>query len=58
MEALGKAFAHAKEHKDWRIQAGLARQPWGVRDPRLFSPEGYHLRITKGLKQAIKTANR
>jgi hypothetical protein len=47
---LDQAFAQAKEHKQWPIQAGIARQPWGVRDFRVFSPEGYYFRITEGPK--------
>lgn len=50
VEDLDQAFAHAKEHKGWTIQAGIVRQSWGVRDFRVFTPEGYYLRVTEGPK--------
>jgi predicted enzyme related to lactoylglutathione lyase len=45
---LDKAFAEAKKHKGWTIAAGIVKQSWGVRDFRVYSPEGYYLRITEG----------
>jgi lactoylglutathione lyase len=30
----------------WPIDAGLQEQPWGLRDFRVFDPDGYYLRIT------------
>jgi predicted enzyme related to lactoylglutathione lyase len=50
VEDLDKAFEQAKNHKGWSIAAGIARQSWGVRDFRVYSPEGYYLRITEGPK--------
>ena len=47
---LDKAFAAAKQRTGWTIEGRIARQPWGVRDFRVFSPEGYYLRITEGPK--------
>lgn len=44
------AITQAKRHESWEIAAPVARQPWGVRDFRVFSPEGYYLRITEGPK--------
>lgn len=31
----------------WRITSGIAKQPWGVRDFRVLSPDGYYLRFTE-----------
>jgi hypothetical protein len=50
VDDLDKAFDQAKKRQAWTIAAGVARQPWGVRDFRVFSPEGYYLRITEGPK--------
>lgn len=47
---LDAAFAAAGKHEGWRIEGAIARQPWGVRDFRVYSPEGYYLRITEGPK--------
>jgi predicted enzyme related to lactoylglutathione lyase len=47
---LDKAFAEAKKLTDWSIAAGIVRQPWRARDFRVYSPEGYYLRITEGPK--------
>lgn len=47
---LDKSFAAAKKHAGWTIASGIARQPWGVRDFRVFSPERYYLRVTEGPK--------
>lgn len=30
----------------WPIADGLTEQPWGLRDFRLFDPDGYYLRVT------------
>lgn len=46
---LDKAHAAAKE-SDWRIDSGIVKQSWGVRDFRVLSPDGYYLRITEGPK--------
>jgi lactoylglutathione lyase len=43
---LDQTFAAAKEF-DWRITSGIAKQPWGVRDFRVLSPDGYYLRFTE-----------
>ena len=43
---LDAAFAAAKK-SDWRIERGIAKQPWGVRDFRVLSPDGFYLRITE-----------
>jgi hypothetical protein len=50
VEDLDKAFDQAKKHEKWSIAAGIVRQSWGVRDFRVYSPEGYYLRITEGPK--------
>jgi predicted enzyme related to lactoylglutathione lyase len=31
----------------WPLAAGIEQQPWGLRDFRLFDPDGYYLRITE-----------
>ena len=48
VDDLDRSFLAAKKHEGWTIQAGIARQPWGVRDFRVTAPEGYYLRITEG----------
>ena len=30
----------------WPLAEGLAEQPWGLRDFRLFDPDGYYVRVT------------
>jgi predicted enzyme related to lactoylglutathione lyase len=47
---LDKSFAQTKTHKGWTIAANIVRQSWGVRDFRVYSPEGYYFRITEGPK--------
>jgi hypothetical protein len=47
---IDKSFAEAKKHPTWKIAAGVQRQSWGVRDYRVYSPEGYYIRITEGPK--------
>src|SRR5215210_4642953 len=32
---------------DWPVASGIQRQPWGLRDFRLFDPDGYYLQITE-----------
>lgn len=44
---LDKAFAAARKHEGWRISSGIALRPWGVRDFRVLSPDGYYLRFTE-----------
>lgn len=44
---LDKAHATARKFKGWRLVAGIARQPWGPRDFRVLSPDGYYLRFTE-----------
>ena len=48
VDDLDKAFAAAKKHGGWKIASPIARQTWGVRDFRVFSPERYYFRITEG----------
>ena len=31
----------------WPVDSGIQKQPWGLRDFRLFDPDGYYLRITE-----------
>ena len=50
VEDLDKAFAAVQKHSGWTIADRIARQSWGVRDFRVFSPERYYLRITEGPK--------
>jgi predicted enzyme related to lactoylglutathione lyase len=47
---LDKAFAEAKKQTGWKIAAAIAKQSWGVRDFRVYSPEGYYIRVTEGPK--------
>ncbi len=47
---LDKAFAAATLHKAWAIEGPIKPQPWGERDFRVHSPEGYYFRITEGPK--------
>ncbi|HEX4130900.1 MAG TPA: hypothetical protein VHZ24_12730 [Pirellulales bacterium] len=44
---LDRSFAAAKEHGRWKISSGIAMRPWGVRDFRAVSPDGYYLRFTE-----------
>ena len=44
---VDKAFAAAVKHEGWRISAGIGRRPWGARDFRVVSPDGYYLRFTE-----------
>jgi lactoylglutathione lyase len=44
---LDKAHAAARKFQGWKIVAGIVRQPWGPRDFRVLSPDGYYLRLTE-----------
>jgi hypothetical protein len=44
---LDKTFAAAVKQKGWPISTGIVRRPWGVRDFRVLSPDGYYLRFTE-----------
>ena len=44
---LDKTFASAVKQKGWPISTGIVRRPWGVRDFRVLSPDGYYLRFTE-----------
>jgi catechol 2,3-dioxygenase-like lactoylglutathione lyase family enzyme len=44
---LDKAYAAATIHQGWKISTGIVRRPWGVRDFRVLSPDGYYLRFTE-----------
>jgi hypothetical protein len=44
---LDQTFAAAGKFKDWKISSGIAKRPWGVRDLRVLSPDGYYLRFTE-----------
>ncbi len=48
VEDLDKAFAAAQKYPGWTIEGRIQRQPWGVRDFRVFTPERYYLRVTEG----------
>jgi len=48
VDDLDKAFAAAQKHEGWTIASGIQKQPWGVRDFRVYSPERYYLRFTEG----------
>ncbi|WP_194922272.1 GNAT family N-acetyltransferase [Catenulispora rubra] len=37
---------HRATESGWPIADGLTEQPWGLRDFRLFDPDGYYLRVT------------
>ena len=43
---LDKSFAAAKK-QGWQVSAGIGMRPWGVRDFRVLSPDGYYLRLTE-----------
>jgi len=45
---LDESFEAAKKHAGWKIAASIARQSWGVRDFRVYSPEGCYLRFAEG----------
>jgi len=45
---LDKTFAAASKQKGWPISTGIVHRPWGVRDFRVLSPDGYYLRFTEG----------
>jgi lactoylglutathione lyase len=47
VEDLDKSFAAAQKHEGWAIAGGIQKQPWGVRDFRVYSPERYYLRFTE-----------
>lgn len=46
---LDTAFARAAEFKEqgWHVSSGIARRPWGPRDFRILSPDGYYLRFSE-----------
>jgi len=44
---VDQAHAAAKA-SNWRITSEIVKQPWGVRDFRVLSPDGYYLRFTEG----------
>jgi len=46
---LDQTYAAAIKHKDkgWKISTGIMHRPWGVRDFRVLSPDGYYLRFTE-----------
>jgi catechol 2,3-dioxygenase-like lactoylglutathione lyase family enzyme len=43
---LDAAFAAAQKHP-FRITSKIQKQPWGVRDFRVLTPDGVYLRITE-----------
>ena len=43
-----KAYAAAIK-QDWKISCGIGLRPWGERDFRVLSPDGYYLRFTEAL---------
>ena len=47
VDDLDAAFAKVAEHKQWRVASKIQKQPWGVRDFRVFAPDGYYIRITE-----------
>lgn len=44
---IEKAHAAAANHEGWRIVSHVQMRPWGVRDFRVFSPDGYYVRVTE-----------
>ena len=44
---LDKAYTAVRKFKEWKIVADIVRQPWGPRDFRVLSPDGYYLRFTE-----------
>jgi predicted enzyme related to lactoylglutathione lyase len=44
---VDKAYAATIKHEGWKISSGIARHPWGARDFRVLSPDGYYLRFTE-----------
>jgi lactoylglutathione lyase len=49
---LDQAYKSALTFKDkgFKISSGIAMRPWGVRDFRVLTPDGYYLRFTEGPK--------
>jgi hypothetical protein len=45
---LDKAHTSALKQPGWRMSTGIVKRPWGVRDCRVLSPDGYYLRFTEG----------
>jgi hypothetical protein len=50
---LDKSFKEALGFKDkgFKISAGIGMRPWGVRDFRVLSPDGYYFRFTEPPKR-------
>jgi len=52
VEDLDKSYAEATKYRDkgWKITSGIVSRPWGVRDYRIVTPDGYYLRFTEPRK--------
>jgi hypothetical protein len=48
---LDRAFAKSADFKQqgWKLSAGIGRRPWGARDFRIISPDGYYLRFSEAM---------
>ena len=44
---VDKAYAAAVKHEGFKISSAIALRPWGVRDFRVLSPDGYYFRFTE-----------
>ena len=46
---LDQAFAKSARFRQegWKLSAGIGRRPWGARDFRIVSPDGYYLRFSE-----------
>lgn len=47
---VDKAYAAAVKHEGFKISSGIVLRPWGVRDFRVLSPDGYYFRFTEAKK--------
>jgi len=45
---LDKAFAATNNQPGFPVSSGIVKRPWGVRDFRVLTPDGYYLRFTEG----------
>jgi hypothetical protein len=50
---LDAAYANALKFKEqgFKVSAGIGLRPWGVRDFRILTPDGYYLRFTEPPKR-------
>lgn len=46
VDDVDKTYAQV-QREGWQVEATLAQRPWGLRDFRLFDPDGLYIRITE-----------